>query len=148
MNAPKKVAKRTNKSTPKLLSGGNPQVAKAEGDAPVQTYIAAMPGWKSDVGRGLDRLVEDAVPHVRKAVRWNSPFYGVGGRGWFLSIHCFTKYIKVTFLNGSSLTPVPPIESKVAETRYFHIYESEPLDDKQLKRWFKQAAKLPGEKLF
>ena len=105
---------------PKLLSGGNPQIPKADGDAPVQAYIEAMPGWKREVGRYLDALVERSVPGVRKAVRWNSPFYGIEGRGWFLSFHCFTKYIKVTFLNGSSLRPVPPVASRYEHVRYFH----------------------------
>ena len=126
--------KKSNKSTRKgarksvLLSGGNPQIAKADGDTPVQAYIAAMPGWKTDVGRQLDVLIEDSVPHVRKAVRWNSPFYGIEDQGWFLSYHCFTKYVKVTFLNGSSLRPMPPVESKQPEVRYFHIYENDELD--------------------
>jgi hypothetical protein len=135
-------------SKPVLLSGGNPQIAKADGDAPVQAYIAAMPGWKRDVGRCLDALVEKAVPGVRKAVRWNSPFYGVEGRGWFLGYHCFTKYVKVTFLRGTSLRPMPPIESKHEHVRYLHINEGERIDEQQLTKWFKQAANLPGDDLF
>jgi len=129
---------------PALLAGGNPQIAKAEGDAPVRAYIAAMPGWKMGVGRRLDALIGHTVPGVRKAVRWNSPFYGVEGQGWFLSYHCFTKYIKVTFFRGTSLRPVPPGESKHGEVRYLDIHEDDPLDEKQLKVWIKQAAAIPG----
>ena len=132
---------------PKLLSGGNPQVAKADGDAPVQEYISAMPGWKRDVGRRLDALIERTVPGVRKAVRWNSPFYGVEGEGWFLSYHCFTKYVKVTFFRGTSLRPMPPGESKHQEVRYLDIREDDGLDEAQLADWVKQASRLPGEKL-
>ncbi|MCD1265181.1 histidine kinase [Shinella sumterensis] len=130
-----------------LLSGGNPQIAKGEGDAPVKAYIAAMPGWKSDVGRKLDALIEKTVPGVRKAVKWNSPFYGVEGEGWFLSYHCFAKYIKLTFFRGTSLDPVPPVSSKTDETRYFHIHEGEALDERQLAAWISQASALPGERL-
>lgn len=133
---------------PKLLSGGNPQIPKGDGDAPVHAYIAAMPGWKRDIGRRLDALITRTVPRVRKAVRWNSPFYGVEGRGWFLAFHCFAKYVKVTFLRGVSLRPLPPIESKHPDVRYFHIHEGEPLDEKRLARWIGQAAKRPGEALF
>ncbi|NZA27778.1 DUF1801 domain-containing protein [Luteimonas sp. SJ-92] len=133
---------------PALLSGGNPQIPKGDGDGPVQAYIEAMPGWKREVGERLDALVEKAVPKVRKAVRWNSPFYGVEGRGWFLSYHCFTRYVKVTFLNGASLRPTPPEESKHEQVRYLHIHEDEELDEAQLTKWFKQAAKLPGDELF
>lgn len=129
---------------PKLLSGGNPQIAKADGDAPVQAYIDAMPGWKSDAGRRLDALIVRTVPDVRKAVKWNSPFYGIEGQGWFLGVHCFTKYIKVAFFRGSSLDPLPPVESKDKNTRYFHIYEDEPLDEALVARWVKQASELPG----
>lgn len=132
----------------KLLSGGNPQIPKADGDAPVQDYIAAMPGWKGDVGRYLDDLVMKSVPNVTKAVRWNSPFYGMEGRGWFLSYHCFTKYVKVTFLNGGELRPPPPIESKQAEVRYLHIHEDEEIDEAQLAAWIARAAELPGDELF
>lgn len=133
---------------PKLLSGGNPQIAKADGDAPVQAYIAAMPGWKSDVGRRLDALIERTVPNVRKAVRWNSPFYGIEGQGWFLSYHCFTKYVKVTFLNGASLRPLPPVESKHENVRYFHIHDEDQLDEELVASWVRQASELPGEPLF
>ena len=128
----------------KLLSGGNPQIAKADGDAPVQAYIAAMPDWKSDVGRRLDELVVRTVPGVRKAVRWNSPFYGVEGQGWFLSYHCFTRYVKVTFLNGGSLDPLPPVESKDPDTRYYHIQEDGKIDDDLVASWVRQAAAIPG----
>ncbi|MFW6174657.1 MAG: DUF1801 domain-containing protein [Chloroflexota bacterium] len=133
---------------PKLLSGGNPQIAKADGDAPVQAYISAMPGWKSEIGRRLDALIVRTVPNVRKAVRWNSPFYGIEGQGWFLSYHCFTKYVKVTFLNGSSLRPLPPVESKHEDVRYFHIYENDQLDEELLTSWIKQASELPGDPCF
>jgi len=129
---------------PKLLAGGNPQIAKADGDAPVQAYIAAMPGWKSDVGRRLDALIARAVPGVRKAVKWNSPFYGMAGRGWFLSFHCFTKYIKVTFFRGAALCPLPPGESKHKDVRYLDIREGDEIDEAQLAQWMKQAAALPG----
>ncbi|MBO9356391.1 DUF1801 domain-containing protein [Bordetella petrii] len=134
-------------SKPKLLSGGNPQIPKGEGDAPVQAYIAAMPGWKSAVGSRLDALIAQAVPGVRKAVKWNSPLYGVEDQGWFLSIHCFDKYIKVAFFRGTSLRPVPPVESKTAETRYFHIHEDEPLDEARFADWVRQASRLPGERM-
>ena len=133
---------------PVLLSGGNPQIAKADGDAPVQAYIAAMPEWKQDVGRRLDALVAAAVPDVRKAVRWNSPFYGVEGQGWFLSFHCFTKYVKVTFLNGGSLDPLPPVSSKHDDVRYLNVHEDEPFDEAQFTAWVAQAAEIPGEDLF
>jgi len=139
---------RASQAEPVLLSGGNPQIAKGDGDAPVQAYIAAMPGWKSEVGRQLDALVVRVVPGVRKAVRWNSPFYGVEGQGWFLSFHCFTKYVKLTFLRGKALRPLPPVESKDPNTRYFHIHENEPLDDELLSRWIRQASELPGDPLF
>jgi hypothetical protein len=129
---------------PKLLAGGNPQIAKGDGDAPVQAYIAAMPGWKRDVGRHLDALVERVVPGVRKAVRWNSPFYGVEGQGWFLGVHCFTRYVKLSFFRGASLRPVPPVASKDENVRYVHIHEGEELDEAQLARWIKQASELPG----
>ena len=129
---------------PVLLSGGNPQIAKAYGDAPVQAYIAAMPGWKSDVGRRLDALVTRTVPDVNKAVKWNSPFYGVEGQGWFLSVHCFTKYVKVAFFRGASLRPVPPGPSKDKDTRYIDIREGDELDEAQMADWVKQAAALPG----
>ena len=133
---------------PALLAGGNPQIAKADGDAPVQAYIAAMPAWKRDVGRRLDALVTRTVPGVRKAVRWNSPFYGVAGRGWFLSYHCFTRYVKVVFLRGTALRPLPPVESKHASTRYLHIHEGDALDEALLTSWIRHASELPGEPLF
>lgn len=129
---------------PTLLSGGNPQIAKADGDAPVQAYIAAMPGWKRDAGRRLDALVERIVPGVRKAVKWNSPFYGVEGQGWFLSFHCFNRYVKVTFFRGAALDPLPPVGSKDANTRYFHIHEDEQPDEALVASWIRQAAALPG----
>jgi len=144
----KKVVGKKTAARPKLLSGGNPQIPKADGDAPVQAYIAAMPGWKRDVGRRLDRLVVDTVPEVRKAVRWNSPFYGIEGQGWFLSYHCFTKYVKVTFLNGASLRPLPPVESKHQHVRYLNIYEDAPFDEAQMTSWIGQGAQRPGEDLF
>ena len=132
---------------PVLLSGGNPQIAKGYGEEPVQAYIAAMPGWKSDVGRRLDTLIGKTVPNVYKAVKWNSPFYGIEGEGWFLSYHCFDRYIKLTFFRGTSLDPVPPVASKTAETRYFHIHEDEAFDEAQLADWIRQASQLPGERL-
>lgn len=131
-----------------LLSGGNPQVPKGDGDAPVQAYIAAMPEWKRDVGRRLDALIERAVPDVRKAVRWNSPFYGVEDMGWFMSYHCFAKYVKITFLYGKSLTPMPPIDSKDPDARYYHIFEDANIDEDQLAAWVRQAAAIPGWKGF
>lgn len=132
--------------TPKLLSGGNPQIAKGDGDAPVRSYIASMPGWKSDIGWRIDGIVSQIVPGVRKAVKWNSPFYGVEDDCWFLSLHCFTKYVKVTFFRGTSLDPAPPGKSKHPEVRYLDIYEGR-FDEVQFAGWVKQAAQLPGEKL-
>ena len=153
MSTPKKVPKgRKTKpqarkvAKPKLLSGGNPQIAKGEGDAPVQAYIAAMPGWKRNVGRRLDALIARTVPGLRKAVKWNSPFYGVEGQGWFLSFHCFTRYVKVAFFRGASLSPPPPGESKHKNVRYLDIHEGE-LDEMQLAAWVKQASELPGERM-
>lgn len=131
----------------KLLSGGNPQIPKGYGDAPVQAYIAAMPGWKSEVGRRLDALVEAAVPGVAKAVKWNSPLYGVEGQGWFLGVHVFAKYIKLAFFRGASLEPVPPIASKQKDVRYFHIHEDDQIDEARLTDWVKQASQLPGERM-
>ena len=128
---------------PVLLSGSNPQIAKADGDAPVQAYIAAMPGWKSDLGHRLDALIVRTVPNVRKAVRWNSPFYGIEGQGWFVSYHVFSRYVKVTFLQGASLEPVPPGSGKVKDPRWVDIYEGE-LDEEQMAEWVRQAAALPG----
>ena len=130
-----------------LLSGGNPQIAKGYGDAPVQAYIAAMPGWKSDVGRRLDAIIEHAVPGVRKAVKWNSPMYGVEEGTYFLGIHVFAKYIKVAFFRGASLDPLPPVASKQKDVRYFHIFEGDQLDEAQFADWVKQASRLPGEKM-
>jgi hypothetical protein len=132
---------------PALLSGGNPQIAKAYGDVPVQAYIAAMPGWKSDVGRRLDALIVRTVPGVHKAVKRNSPFYGVEGQGWFLSYHCFTKYVKVAFFRGASLRPLPPGESKQKDVRYLDIHEDDQLDEAQFTAWVKQASQLPGEQM-
>jgi hypothetical protein len=132
---------------PVLLSGGNPQIAKAYGDAPVQAYIAAMPGWKSEIGRRLDALIARAVPGVHKAVKWNSPLYGVDDQGWFLSIHCFTRYVKVAFFRGTSLRPVPPGESKHKEVRYLDIHEDDDFDEVQLAAWVKQASQLPPERM-
>jgi hypothetical protein len=129
---------------PTLLAGGNPQIPKGDGDAPVQAYIAAMPGWKRDLGRRLDALVVRTVPGVQKAVRWNSPFYGVEGQGWFLSFHCFTRYVKLAFFRGASLDPVPPGASKHDDVRYLDVHEDEPLDEALLSRWIRQASKLPG----
>jgi hypothetical protein len=156
--APKKAAaaKRGGASAgeragPRLLSGGNPQIAKGDGEGPVRAYIEAMPGWKGDVGRRLDALIVRTVPDVRKAVRWNSPFYGVEGQGWFLSFHCITRYVKVAFFRGTSLRPVPPVESKNQGTRYLHIHEGEwgsSLDEELLASWIRQASKLPGESCF
>jgi len=143
--ARKAVAKRV-AAKPALLAGGNPQIAKADGDAPVRAYLAAVPGWKSDVGRRLDALIARTVPGVRKAVKWNSPFYGVEGQGWFLSFHCFTEYVKVTFFRGTSLHPVPPGESKHQEVRYLDLREDDQLDEKRLATWIKQAASIPGWK--
>ncbi|AWH19560.1 histidine kinase [Stenotrophomonas sp. ZAC14D2_NAIMI4_7] len=141
-------ATRSASAAPKLLSGGNPQIAKGEGDGPVQAYIAAMPGWKQTVGARLDALVEQAVPGVHKAVKWNSPLYGAApGEGWFLSLHCFSRYIKVAFFRGAALHPVPPEPSKSADTRYLHIFEDRPLDETQFLDWVRQAAALPGERM-
>ena len=141
--AKKPAAKRV-AAKPTLLAGGNPQIAMADGDAPVQAYIAAMPGWKRDVGRRLDALIVRTVPSVRKAVKWNSPFYGVEGQGWFLNFHCFTKYVKVAFFRGTSLRPVPPGASKHKDVRYIDIHEGDELDEAQMATWVKQAAALPG----
>lgn len=136
----------SDKKAPKLLTGGNPQIAKGYGDAPVQEYIAAMPGWKSDVGRLIDEIVTRTVPGVQKAVKWNSPFYGNERDNWFLAFHVFTRYVKVTFFRGSSLLPVPPEASKHEGVRYLHIHEGDAFED-QLTDWVKQASQLPGEKL-
>jgi hypothetical protein len=141
------VTKRAAARKPVLLPGGNPQIAKAYGDAPVQAYIAAIPGWKREVGRRLDALIVRSVPGVHKAVKWNSPFYGIEGEGWFLSLHCFTKYIKLAFFRGTSLRPVPPGESKQKEVRYLDIREDDQIDEAQLAAWVKQASQLPGERM-
>jgi hypothetical protein len=135
---------RSQAKPPRLLSGGNPQIAKGDGDAPVQQYIAAMPGWKRDLGRRLDALIVRAVPQVRKAVKWNSPLYGIDGQSWFLGLHVFTRYVKVAFFHGTSLKPLPPGVSKTPGTRYLDIREADELDEAQLVRWVKQAAALPG----
>lgn len=145
MKTASKTCRPTTKTKPvRLLSGGNPQIAKADGDEPVQTYIAAMPGWKRDIGQRLDSLIARTVPGVSKAVRWNTPFYGIEGDGWFLGFHCLTKYVKVSFFRGTSLRPVPPGESKQKEVRYLDIYEDDQLDETLLASWITQAAKLPG----
>jgi hypothetical protein len=138
------VRKRGKAAKPILLAGGNPQIAKADGDTPVQAYIAALPGWKRDLGRRVDALIARTVPDVRKAVKWNSPFYGVEGQGWFLSFHSYTNYLKVAFFRGASLHPVPPGESGHKEVRYLDIREHDQLDDTQLASWIQQAAALPG----
>lgn len=158
--APRRVAAKTanpHKTAPKrefhkvakpvLLAGGNPRIAKADGDAPVQAYIAAMPDWKRDAGRRLDALIARTVPSVCKAVKWNSPLYGIEGQGWFLSFHCFTKYVKVAFFRGTSLRPLPPGESKHTEVRYLDIHDGDELDEAQLAAWVKQASLLPGERM-
>ncbi len=146
-----KVAKKATRSKgpavaakPVLLAGGNPQIPKGDGDAPVRAYIAAMPGWKGKLGRRLDALIVRTVPGVRKAVKWNTPFYGIEGQGWFLGFHCITEYVKVAFFRGTSLRPVPPGESKQKDVRYLHIHEDDSLDEAQLETWIRQAATLPG----
>ncbi len=143
----KKTAAKRPARKPKLLSGGNPQIAKGYGDAPVQAYIKAMPGWKRDVGRRLDAIVSRAVPGVEKAVKWNSPFYGVEDEGWFLSLHCFAKYVKVGFFRGASLRPLPPGQSNQKDVRYLDIHEDDALDEAQLASWVKQASQLPGVRM-
>lgn len=143
MPAAKKRAARKAANKPVLLAGGNPQIAKGEGDAPVRAYIAATPGWKREIVRQLDALISRTVPGVRKAVKWNSPFYGIEGRGWFLSVHCFTNYVKVTFFRGSELRPVPPGASKHKDVRYYDVRQGE-LDESQTTKWIRQAAALPG----
>jgi hypothetical protein len=142
--SPKKPAKG---AKPRLLSGGNPQIPKGDGDGPVQAYLDAMPGWKRDLGRRIDALIVSTVPAVEKAVKWNTPMYGVADQGWFLAFHCFTKYVKVTFFRGTSLRPVPPGESKTPETRYLDIHEDDVLDEARFTEWVKQASRLPGERL-
>ncbi|MGE0740950.1 MAG: DUF1801 domain-containing protein [Hyphomonadaceae bacterium] len=142
----KAVPAKKKSAKPKLLSGGNPQIEKGYGDAPVQAYIAAMPDWKRDVGRRLDAIVTRVVPRVKKAVKWNSPFYGVEEGVWFISFHVFAKYVKVTFFRGAALKPPPSGTSKYPEVRYYDVREGE-LDEKQFAAWVKQASKLPGEKM-
>lgn len=135
-------------SEPKLLAGGNPQIPKGEGDAPVQAYIAAMPGWKQRIGRAVDDLVTNSLPGVRKAVKWNSPFYGAPDReGWFLSFHCFDRYVKLTFFRGTALDPLPPGPSKQAAVRYLDIREDDAIDEARLADWVRQASAPPGETL-
>jgi hypothetical protein len=144
---PKQAASKGRAAKPTLLAGGNPRIAKGDGDAPVQAYIAAMPGWKRDVGRRLDALIARTVPGVSKAVKWNSPLYGLEGQGWFLGIHCFTNYVKVGFFRGAALRPVPPGQSKSKDMRYLDIHEGDQLDEAQLAAWVKQASQLPGERM-
>lgn len=129
---------------PVLLSGGNPQIPKGDGDAPVEAYLRAMPGWKRPIGRRLDNLIVEVVPEVNKAVRWNSPFYGMAGNGWFLSYHCFTRYVKLTFFNGACLDPLPPEPTNDPTTRYLHMGQDSEIDDDQLSDWIRQASRLPG----
>ena len=137
-------AKPKTKTKPKMLAGGNPQIAKGDGDAPVQAYIKALPGWKRDLCVRIDKLITRSVPGVGKAVKWNSPFYGVGGNGFFLSMHAFSKYLKIAFFRGRSLHPMPPGESTGKDVRYLDVYEDDELDEAQLTRWIKSASKLPG----
>lgn len=132
---------------PALLSGGNPQIARGDGDAPVQAWIAAAPGWKSGVWRRLDALIERTVPGVKKAVKWNSPMYGVEDKVWFLGVHVFEKYLKVTFFRGAALEPVPPVGSKQKDVRYFHIHQDDVIDEAQFTDWVKQASRIPGERM-
>ncbi len=140
----KRSGRRPGDDGPVLLSGGNPQIPKGDGPEPVAAYLAAMPGWKQNVGRRLDALIEKTVPDVRKAVRWNSPFYGIENLGWFVSFHCFDRYVKVTFLNGAQLDPNPPVESKDPNTRYAHVHEGDEIDVAQFQRWFRQGSSQPG----
>lgn len=143
----KRSSAATKKPT-KLLSGGNPQITKGDGDAPVQAWIAAIPDWKRDVALRLDALVVRALPNVAKAVRWNSPFYGVAGQGWFLGMHCIAKYMKVAFFRGAQLSPMPPVASKKKDVRYLHVHEGAAIDEAQFVRWVRAAAQLPGEHCF
>jgi hypothetical protein len=145
--AAKRSATKASTAEPKLLSGGNPQIAKGYGDEPVQAYIAAMPKWKRELGERLDAIITRTLPDVAKAVKWNSPFYGRDGEGWFLSFHCFEKYVKVAFFKGASLRPLPPGESKQKEVRYLDIREDDELDEAQFAKWVKQASKLPMERM-
>jgi hypothetical protein len=132
---------------PKLLSGGNPQIPKGHGDAPVQAYIAAMPGWKREAGRRLDALIERTVPDVLKAVKWNSPMYGMEEKHWFLGVHCYDRYIKLAFFKGAALEPMPPVGSKQKDVRYVHIHEDDEVNETQLADWIRQASQIPGEKM-
>ncbi|UJQ94446.1 DUF1801 domain-containing protein [Mariluticola halotolerans] len=141
------MAEKRGNPEPVLLSGGNPQIAKGDGDIPVKAYVDAMPGWKGEVGRRLDTLIVEAVPDVQKAIRWNTPFYGNKGDGWFVAYHCLTKYIKVSFFKGTDLHPEPPVVSK-GPTRSLHIEEGKPWDEEQFTKWVLQASRLPGEKVF
>jgi hypothetical protein len=134
-------------SAPKLLSGGNPQIPKGEGDGPVQDYIAAMPGWKRELGQRLDALIEHTVPDVHKAVKWNQPFYGADDEGWFMAFRCYTKYVQLQFFRGTSLDPPPPKASKHDEVRYLDVYEDDELDERRLRSWVRQASELPGERV-
>jgi hypothetical protein len=143
----KKSPSRNAARKPTLLAGGNPQIAKGDGNTPVKAYLAAMPGWKRNVGRRLDALIVRTVPGVHKAVKWNSPFYGIDGDGWFLGFHCLTNYVKVAFFRGTSLRPLPPGESKQKEVRYLDIYEDDRLDEAQFSAWVKQASQLPGQRM-
>jgi len=143
-NSKSKSKSKTRLEAPKLLSGGNPQISKADGHAPVKAYIDALPGWKRDLGRRLDAFITRHVPHVQKAVKWNSPLYGIEGQGWFLGLHTFTHYLKLAFFCGTSLRPMPPGASKGKDTRYLDLREADPLDEAQLAQWLKQAAALPG----
>jgi hypothetical protein len=134
-------------TAPKLLSGGNPQIPKGMGDAPVQAYLDALPGWKQGVGVRIDELIVGALPDVQKMVKWNTPFYGIAGNGWFLGHHCLTKYVKVAFMQGAALRPEPPISSKQPNVRYFHVFEGDVIDEEQFVDWVRQAAALPGDQL-
>jgi hypothetical protein len=145
MTPAEKSPRKPSKSAPRLLSGGNPQIPKGDGDEPVQAYIAAMPEWKRPLGERLDRLIVRTVPRVHKAVKWNQPFYGNEGDGWFLAFRCYTNYVQVQFFRGSSLDPEPPKASKHPEVRYLDVHEDDELDERQLRSWIEQASALPGE---
>ncbi len=143
--AEKSVVKKA--AAPKLLSGGNPQIPKGYGDAPVQAWIAAIPGWKRDVARKVDALIMRAAPQAKKAVKYNSPLYGLDGETWFVSMHVFARYVKVAFFMGALLNPIAPGASKQKHVRYLDIHEDDKIDEAQVIKWVKQASKLPGEKL-